>query len=140
MAVADLFPETLGELGPIVTYESKDHCNEYGYPRVAVRLVPKWDSKSGLWIVGWVCQVDKAVDEWFPGTMPPPSYPYYRTPEQPASKNLAVACATAARLVKIVMLQMLAYTGCAETVSNVKRIEADLETQARRWFLGEDTV
>ncbi len=140
MSVADLFPETLGELGPLVAYASQDHCDEYGYPRVAVRLVPKWDSASGLWTVGWVCQVDKAVDEWFPGTTPPAGYPYYRTTEQPASRNLAVACAMAARLVKIVMLQMLAYTACAETISNVKRIEQDLESQAQRWFLGEDSI
>lgn len=140
MPAADLFPETLGELGPIVAYESKDFCDQYGNPRIVVRLVPKWDDKAGLWTVGWFCNVENAVDEWFPGAGTPANYPWYRTQDQPAAKQLAVACATAARAVKFVLLQMLAYTDSAEVGTNTRRIEAQLEDQARRWFLGEDTI
>ena len=50
----DLFPETQGQ---ILSEEwASDAKDKWGYPRVTVRLIPKWDEKKG-WQVGWLARV-----------------------------------------------------------------------------------
>lgn len=129
----DLFPETLGEAPAPIEYESTDMRCKWGYPRVTVRLAPSWDEKTGLWFVGWLCMVDKAVDEHLPKKFTPPGYPWYRPEDFPQAKNLDVAKAVAARAVKIVMEQMVGYVE-QDIWPAVRVIQARIEGDARRWL------
>lgn len=134
--VTDLFPETLGESAPVL-YESADALDKWGYARVVVRLIPKWSEATGLWTVGWFCRVDRAVDEWVPGASIAANWPWYRTDHQPTSRHFAIACAIAARAVKIVIEQMLAHVG-PDIAGPARDIEGLLETQVRCWLCGVD--
>lgn len=129
----DLFPETLGKAPTPIEYVSPDMLCKWGHPRVTVRLIPSWDEKSGLWYVGWLCMLDKAVDEHLPTKVTPSGYPWYRPGEFPYSKDLDVAKGIAGRAVKIVMEQMLGYVA-PDIVPAARLVQDTIEKDAQRWF------
>lgn len=129
----DLFPETLGVAPAPIEYESTDMRCKWGSPRVMVRLLPSWNEAAGLWSMGWLCVIDKAVDEHLPMKSTPAGYPWYRPEEFPQAKGLDVAKAVAARAVKIVMEQMLGYVD-QEIWPAVRVAQAQLELDAQRWL------
>lgn len=129
----DLFPETLGAAPAPIEYESADMRNKWGQPRMVVRLIPRWDEVAGLWSVGWLCTIDKAVDEYLPIKSTPAAYPWYRPGQFPQAKGLDVAKAIAARAVKIVMEQMLGYVE-QDIWPTVRAVQAQLERDAQRWL------
>jgi len=134
----DLFPETIQASAEPVIYESHDTCNKWGFPRVVVRLLPQWSDTSGYWTVGWFCNVDHAVDEWMPGTVPASGWPWYRTTQQPFSNSYALACALAGRAAKIVLAQMEAYAECDAAKRAISQVQERIEAQAVRWLTGID--
>jgi hypothetical protein len=131
--VADLFPETLG--GAVVrTFESSLQCEKWGHPLAVVHLRPQWNAIKGEWVVGWFCHVQKAsADEWLPGQQTPAKWPWYRPNSQPSGKDLDVACAVAARAVKIVLSQIKEYAH-ADAANAVTELIERLELEARRWL------
>jgi len=133
----DLFPETKGEQPKPVKYTSSGVQDEWGYERVEVRLVPRWDAMTGLWLVGWVAKADGALDEWIAGRVPAPNWPWYRLDETPQGRSLNVATAMAARAVKIVLEQMKQYVEQALVLA-ITGVQEQLEADARRWLMGEE--
>lgn len=134
----DLFPETLERIALPVRFETGHALCQYGWPRVEAKLLPSWDAGVGLWRVGWLCRVDKAVDEWMPDTVPAPGWPWYRPASQPESQHFAIACAEAARAAKIVLEEQIQYAECDAAVQAVRSVQQQLEVQARRWLNGVD--
>lgn len=131
----DLFPETHGQQPDPVRYTSQGAQDKWGYERVTVRLVPRWDPATGLWVVGWLANADGALDEWIAGRPTPPRWPWYRPDEQPQGKSLDVGLALAARAVKILLEQMKPYAG-ADLHPAVTAVQEQLEADARRWLMG----
>lgn len=140
--MSDLFPETLsnaphlvGTTGPAPKWESELVDAKWGHPRIVVRLLPRWSTANG-WVCGWFANVDNAVDEWMPGAAVRPNWPWYRPDTQPQSNRFEYAAASAARAVKIVLEQMIAYAEL-DAAPAVREISERIEVQARTWLLGE---
>lgn len=131
----DLFPETKGQQPEPVKYSSQGVQDQWGYERAFVRLVPRWDEATGLWLVGWVAKADGALDEWIAGRAPLPRHPWYRPDDQPQGKSLDVGLAIAARAVKIVLEQFKQYIEI-ELHPVVTELQEQLEVDARRWLVG----
>ncbi|NAP32602.1 hypothetical protein [Pseudomonas syringae] len=130
----DLFPETIERVIDPVIFQSDDLCNQWGFPRVVVRLLPQWSEQSGRWTVGWFCNVDHAVDEWCPEHPVAPGWPWYRPSQQPESRSYAIACASAARSAKIVLEQMVEYAECDTAKCAIALLQQRIENQARQWL------
>lgn len=137
---ADLFPETL----PGAPQREHRFCGQlvdtWGYPRVTVRLVGLWSAQDAGWRVGWLAQLDRAVDEWHPANeskhLKMPNYPWYRLPELPRSRQFDVAAAAAGRAVKIVLEQMIQYTDDAGAIADARALSETIDAQARAWLIG----
>jgi hypothetical protein len=132
----DLFPETKGEQPAPIKYTTQGVQDKWDYERVEVRLVPRWEPSTGLWLVGWLAKADGALDEWIAGRVPA-NWPWYRLDETPQSRSLDMANAVAARGVKIVLEQMKQYVD-RDLWPHVTGIQERLEADARRWLMGAD--
>lgn len=130
----DLFPETKGEQPAPLMYASAGVQDKWGYERLDVRLVPRWDAATGLWLVGWFAKADGAMDEWIATRPTPPGWPWYRLDEMPSARNMDVAAAIAARAVKIVLEQMKQYVDL-DLWPAIVVVQERLEVDARRWLL-----
>lgn len=135
----DLFPETLGVALAPIDYVSADLRNQWDQPRMMVRLLPSWDADAGLWSVGWLCVIDKVVDEHLPFKPTPPGYPWYRPADFPQARSLEVAQAIAARAVKFVMEQALGYIE-DDLHPTVREAQMQLERDAQRWLGAPPTL
>ncbi|WP_407364084.1 hypothetical protein HKW97_23730 (plasmid) [Pseudomonas luteola] len=133
---AELFPETLEALVDPVVFEGEHRC-KFGHATVVVKLLPSWSSDTGLWTVGWFCLVDRSVDEWMPGQRTHAGWPWYRPAQQPCSRSYDIACAVAARAAKIVLEQMLEFTGSEDVNTSVRQLQDRIEKQAMQWLQPE---
>ena len=141
MENAELFPETAGGLAhAVVPSWTGTELDRWGHPRVTARLVPEWSERCG-WVCGWFAQVDQAVDEWHPGApdkhLRLAHYPWHRLDELPNSPRFAIAAGVAARALKIVLEQMVSYTDDPATVTDIRKVQELIETQARAWLTGD---
>lgn len=131
---ADLFPETQGAIIPMEWVS--EARNEYGYPLITARLLPK-RAEDGVWHVGWLVHAEKALDEWHPSNPDAykmhAAYPWYRLDALPFARSRDVAMANAGRAVKIVLAQMLPFVDPA-LHAEVQRIQEQIEAQARAWL------
>lgn len=130
---ADLFPETLGGRVAVRQFGSTLKC-KYNYPLAVAELRPHWDEQAGYWVVGWFCHVSGAsADEWNIGKDTRANWPWYRPNSRPSGKDLDVACAIAARALKIVLTQIKEYAQSdASTAAN--ELIDQLEQSARKWL------
>lgn len=135
----DLFPETAQTAAPIATSWTGQLADQWGHPRVALRLLSQWQEKTGLWHCGWFVQLDRAVDEWHPAHphkhAAAASYPWYRLSELPCSRRFGIAAANAARAARIVLEQMQAYAEDAAGAQDARDLSDRVEAQARQWLL-----
>lgn len=144
MDTAQLFPETAdAQAAPALEWRSTGALNQWGDPRVTVRLLPTWSEADG-WRCGWFAMLDRALDEWHPGNPDAwrqhAHYPWHRLAEMPTSRQLAVAAGNAARGVRIVLQQMLEYAEDPQGAQAAVEVSDQIERQAREWLTGAAEV
>lgn len=115
-----------------IFFRSENCVDKWGNPRTEVILRPQFDEPYG-WRVGWACIGDRSVDEWLVGRKTKAGWPWYR-PSAIQSSEAKVACALAARAVKIVLEQMKEHASDQGGVDSIQWVQDRLEAQAREWL------
>lgn len=138
----DLFPETSLADAAIPDGPSWHGAlvDDYGHHRLELRLLPAWRPEQGLYVCGWYAQVNRCIDEWHPALHTRhqlwQQYPWYRTPEMPSGRTLAVAQANALRTVNLVLTQMAQHEAHDVAVgAEVRQLVDQLATLTQQWLM-----